>query len=126
MCVQDFNQMCGAALETVVSEVYHYSFYDDNGVSGAEAFDPARSEQWFCESWADPQNESQEGERFKWTGREFDCETGMQHNRARYCDPGTGRWMNADPLGFEEGDTNLFRYCSPDVIMNAMHHIKPE
>ena len=49
--------------------------------------------------------------RYAWTGREFDVETDLQYNRARYYDPSTGRWMSQDPLGFDAGDSNLYRYC---------------
>jgi RHS repeat-associated protein len=52
------------------------------------------------------------GGRYKWTGREVDAETGMQYNRARFYDPRTGRWLSQDPLGFDAGDSNLYRYVS--------------
>ena len=45
-----------------------------------------------------------------YTGREFDVETGLQYNRARYYDATTGRWMSQDPMGFDAGDSNLYRY----------------
>jgi RHS repeat-associated protein len=48
--------------------------------------------------------------RYAWTGRERDVETGLQYNRARYYDPNTGRWMTQDPIGFDAGDSNLYRY----------------
>jgi RHS repeat-associated protein len=48
--------------------------------------------------------------RYAWTGRELDVETGLQYNRARYYDPATGRWISQDPLGFDAGDSNLYRY----------------
>jgi RHS repeat-associated protein len=44
------------------------------------------------------------------TSREFDAETGLYYNRARYLDPSTGRWTTQDPLGFAAGDANLYRY----------------
>jgi RHS repeat-associated protein len=50
------------------------------------------------------------GDRYKYTGREYDSETGLQYNRARYYDAGTGRWTSQDPLGFGAGDANLYRY----------------
>ena len=39
--------------------------------------------------------------------REFDAETGLYSNRARYLDPTTGRWTTQDPLGFAAGDANV-------------------
>ena len=50
--------------------------------------------------------------RYAWTGRELDTETGLQYNRARYYDPKTGRWTSQDPLGFDAGDSNLYRYLA--------------
>ncbi|MGF1577933.1 MAG: RHS repeat-associated core domain-containing protein [Gemmataceae bacterium] len=44
------------------------------------------------------------GDRYKWTGREYDTETGLQYNRARYYDPAIGRWIHRDPIGFDAGD----------------------
>jgi RHS repeat-associated protein len=50
------------------------------------------------------------GDRFKYTGRELDSETGFQYNRARYYDAAIGRWTSQDPLSFDAGDANLYRY----------------
>jgi len=50
--------------------------------------------------------------RYGWTGREFDVETELQYNRARYYDATIGRWISQDPLGFEAGDSNLYRYVN--------------
>ncbi len=55
-------------------------------------------------------NTSQLG-RYAWTGRELDAETGLQYNRARYYDSTTGRWITQDPLSFDAGDSNLYRYA---------------
>jgi RHS repeat-associated protein len=58
------------------------------------------------------------GDRWKWTGREADSETGLQYNRWRYYSPGTGRWTTSDPLGFDAGDANLYRYVG-NATLNA-------
>jgi RHS repeat-associated protein len=50
------------------------------------------------------------GDRYKYTGREQDSETGLQYNRWRYYDAFTGRWTSEDPLRFRAGDANLNRY----------------
>src|SRR4029077_4294282 len=59
------------------------------------------------------------GDRYKWTGREFDSETGLQYNRARDFDPKVGRWTTEDPLRFATGDDNLYRYVQNDSV-NAL------
>ena len=46
--------------------------------------------------------------RFGYTGREHDTETGYTYYRNRYTF--NGRFISEDPIGFEAGDTNLYRY----------------
>jgi RHS repeat-associated protein len=53
---------------------------------------------------------SANGDRFKYTGREWDSEIRLQFNRARYYDPNSGRWLSQDPIRFGAGDPNLYRY----------------
>jgi RHS repeat-associated protein len=48
--------------------------------------------------------------RYKFTGREFDGETGLYYYRARYFDANIGRFIGQDPIGFSAGDSNLYRY----------------
>src|SRR5207244_558835 len=50
------------------------------------------------------------GDRYKWTGREFDSETALQYNRARYLSSSSGAWTSQDPMSFAGGDCNLYRY----------------
>jgi RHS repeat-associated protein len=52
------------------------------------------------------------GDRYKYTGREFDTDTGLQYNRARDYDPKAERWLQQDPIQFDSGDSNLYRYTS--------------
>ncbi len=54
--------------------------------------------------------------RYKYTGREFDAETEMQYNRARYYDAAIGRFLSEDPIGFAGGDANLYRYVGNSPI----------
>jgi RHS repeat-associated protein len=50
------------------------------------------------------------GDTLKFTAREFDADTGLQYNRARWYDNSVGRWLSEDPIGFAAGDHNLYRY----------------
>jgi RHS repeat-associated protein len=54
--------------------------------------------------------------RYRFTGREFDLETGLHYYRARYYDASTGRFISEDPIGFDSGDANLFRYVHNDPL----------
>ena len=51
------------------------------------------------------------GDRFKFTGRELNAETGDYYYRARHYSASTGRFTGRDPIGFAGGDVNLFRYA---------------
>ena len=47
---------------------------------------------------------------FGYTGRDWDQDTDLQYNRARSYEPTVGRWLTEDPIGFDAGDANLYRY----------------
>lgn len=46
---------------------------------------------------------------FQYTGREND-NNGLYSFRARYYSPTFGRFISEDPIGFDGGDSNLYRY----------------
>src|SRR5690606_36053407 len=50
------------------------------------------------------------------TGREWDGDAGLYYNRARWYDANTGRFLSEDPLQFEGGDANLYRYAAGDPV----------
>jgi RHS repeat-associated protein len=52
----------------------------------------------------------------EYTGREFDSETGLYYDRARYYDPSLGRFTSEDPLGKDSGDLNFYRYVQNSPI----------
>ena len=47
---------------------------------------------------------------FRYTGREWDAETGLYYYRARYFDPSAGRFLSEDPSDFGGGDVNFYAY----------------
>jgi RHS repeat-associated protein len=57
------------------------------------------------------------GDRYKYTGREWDNAVALQYNRARFYDPSIGKWTSTDPIGFEAGDANLYRYVGNSPIL---------
>ena len=52
---------------------------------------------------------------FRYTGREFDSETGLYFYRARYLDPATGRFITEDPLRFG-GGTDFYPYADNSPV----------
>jgi RHS repeat-associated protein len=55
-------------------------------------------------------DQTADADHFLYDGRDFDPEAGLQYNRARHYDPTVGRWITQDPIGYEAGDVNLYRY----------------
>lgn len=49
-------------------------------------------------------------QRYGFTGREHDDESGVIFFRARHYDPATGMFLQRDPIGFAGGDMNLYAY----------------
>ena len=60
------------------------------------------------------------GDRFKFTGREYDAATGLYYYRARWYDAAAGQFLAEDPIGFGGGDANLSRYVgnAPSLWMD--------
>ena len=50
------------------------------------------------------------GDRFGFTGRELNPETGDYYVRARHYGTAAGRFTSRDPIGFAGGDANTYRY----------------
>ena len=55
-------------------------------------------------------NRSAMGNRFLFTGREWEEEIGLYYYRARFYSPQVGRFLQPDPIGLSGGDVNLYRY----------------
>ena len=51
----------------------------------------------------------------------MDLETRHIYNRDLYYNPGIGRFLSEDPIGFSSGDTNMYRY----VKNNPVRHTDP-
>jgi RHS repeat-associated protein len=55
---------------------------------------------------------------FRYATKYFDTETGFYDFGLRYYDPGTGQWLNREPLG-EDESLNLYAYCHNDPVNNV-------
>jgi RHS repeat-associated protein len=53
---------------------------------------------------------------FGFAGREWDVDTELSYNRARWLDPLVGRFLSEDPLGLAAGDANFYRYAAGDPV----------
>ncbi len=55
------------------------------------------------------------GNRYLFTGREWDAETGTYHYRRRYYDPSIGRFLSRDPIGYADS-LNPYTYTRNNPI----------
>jgi RHS repeat-associated protein len=60
--------------------------------------------------------QSQSGNRFLFTGREFLSDMRIYDYRNRMYQPELGRFLQPDPKQFAAGDYNLYRYCHNDPV----------
>jgi RHS repeat-associated protein len=56
---------------------------------------------------------------FGYTGKLFDDATRLQNHLNRWYDAGVGRWLSEDPIGFDAGDANLYRYVGNSPTMHT-------
>jgi len=54
---------------------------------------------------------------FQYSGREFDTETGLYYDRARYYDPSSGRFISEDPIGFSGSGPNFYGYVANNPVV---------
>jgi RHS repeat-associated protein len=68
------------------------------------------------------ESNSSNGDRFKFTGREWDSEIGQYFYRARDYAPGIGRFESEDPLAIKGGDLNPYRYAKnlPTILKDPL------
>lgn len=55
------------------------------------------------------------GNSYLFTGRYFDGETGNYYYRARYYSPELGRFLQRDPIGYQDG-MGLYQYCGSNPV----------
>ena len=58
---------------------------------------------------------SESNSPYKFAARRIDQETGLYYNRARYYNPGLGRFMSNDPIGYGDG-LNMYAYVGNDPL----------
>jgi RHS repeat-associated protein len=72
---------------------------------------------------------------YRYTGREYDTESGLYYYRARYYSPQMGRFISQDPIGLASGDANFYAYVGNNpvnsvdplgLVVSYEGHINPD
>lgn len=98
------------------SGIYFYHFDGLGSVVALTKSDGDVVERYSCDVFGEPNRTSTVGNPYMFTGRNYDSETGLYYYRARYYSSTIGRFLQADPIGYEAG-INIYTYCWNNPIM---------
>ena len=96
-------------------QTYYYHYDGLGSVTNLTDSSGATVESYSYDVFGNPDSTSVLGNRFMFTGREYDTETGLYYYRARFYDPKIGRFLQRDPVGYSDS-TNLYQYCNNNPV----------
>jgi RHS repeat-associated protein len=101
--------------DVVSGKMYYFHFDGIGSVIALSDSNGTLVEQYSYDSFGKPNTTSTVGNRFMFTGREYDPEIGLYYYRARYYKPEIGRFLQTDPVGYADS-MNPYLYCGNNSI----------
>ena len=99
----------------IASTAYYYHFDALGSVIALTGSNGQRVESYAYSPYGKVSEPSSVGNPYLYTGREYDDETGLYYYRARYYHPQLGRFLQADPIRYND-ETNLYSYVRNNPI----------
>jgi RHS repeat-associated protein len=97
-------------------ETKYYYHYDGLGsVTALSNVNGQIVEQYHYDVFGYPNTVSSIGNRFMFTGREYDSEVGLYYYRTRYYKPSIGRFLQTDLIRYAAG-LNMYTYCNNNPL----------
>src|SRR6516225_262345 len=110
--VWDYNLLCGpgVGLETRRNKRARPLFCPAGAVSEGYVYDPYGKVTFYNLDWSVSSPTSSVGWIYLHQGGRWDSVSGLYNFRNRDLSPTLGQWLQVDPIGFDAGDRNLYRY----------------
>ena len=96
-------------------KVYYYHFDGLGSVAALSDVNRVIVERYSYDVFGEPNRLSLIGNSYMFTGRRYDDETSLYYYRARYYSSSIGRFLQTDPIGYNDG-LNMYTYVGNNPI----------